>query len=358
MKNAFFSIIAKNQKYLFSVIILAIVFSFTSCSITDINKADETTTSSKSTVSTTKIIESTTKIKKTEAETTKKSKNTTKATSSSYDYKKSVHNNYMDLFSSVPDSKAVTKSSGSIYKGLLILVNNDHKFMLDEPEDVMDMDDLSNRNFYIAYDYLDADRFTLKQFNIMNGRYVNKYGEKLQVCSGYRTVATQKRNFDNSVAKVGEEETLKWFTRPGYSEHHTGYAIDYNTDSFGDAAFTGKGNQAWVQNNCDKYGFIHRYDKSKKSITGVNHEAWHFRQVGLPHAKYITDNSLCLEEYIENIKEFTKSSPLSVSTEFSGKYDIWYVKSAGDKTSVNLDGYSKYLISGNNVDGFIVTAVK
>lgn len=267
-----------------------------------------------------------------------------------------VRKNYDSLFTAV--SGSVTKTSGDVARGMLILVNNDHKFVLGEPEDVMLMTDLSNRNFYVAYDYLDADRFTLKQFNIMNGDFVKKYGYKLQVCSGYRTIATQKRNFENSVKRVGEAETLKWFTRPGYSEHHTGYAIDYNTDSFGDSAFTGKGDQAFVRANCEKYGFIHRFAAEKKKYTGVNFEAWHFRQVGQPHAEYIKSHDLCLEEYIENIKAYSYESPLKVSPKTGGTYYIWYVKQTGGSTKIQLDGYKKYLCSGNNADGFIITAVK
>lgn len=263
---------------------------------------------------------------------------------------------YLSLFKSVSNS-SINASSSDMIRGLLILVNNNHKFALGEPEDIQDMIDIPNRKYTIAYDYLDGDRFTLKEFGYMTSDFYNKYNEKLQVCSGYRTIATQKRNFENSVAQVGEAETLKWYTRPGYSEHHTGLAIDFNTDSFGAAAFTGKGNQRWYRGNCYHYGFIHRFAKEKKSYTGVNEEAWHFRQVGIPHAVYIKEHDYCLEEYVEHIKEFSFDSPATV--DFSGKkFYIWYVKKSGDSTKIELSGYKKYLLSGNNYDGFIVTAIK
>ena len=49
--------------------------------------------------------------------------------------------------------------------------------------------------------------------------------------------------------------------------------------------------------NGHKYGFIHRYQESKESITGIKSEAWHFRYVGVEAATYIYEHKLCLEEY-------------------------------------------------------------
>lgn len=269
-------------------------------------------------------------------------------------------NNYLSQFSSVPQSGTINKTAEAMTIGYQILVNNKYAYNTEQKQDIMTMTSLNNRAFTVAYTDLDADRFTLQQFNSMNRTYYSKYGEKLNVCSGYRSYQSQKRLFDNSVAKNGEEETLKWYTRPGHSEHHTGFAIDYNTNSFGSSAFTGTGDEAWVKNNCDDYGFILRYTADKKPITGVAAEAWHFRQVGIPHAKYIMSNDLCLEEYIDEIKGYSYDKPLSVKTA-KGEYTfyVWYVPlGKNDNTDISLSGYSKYTVSGNNVDGFIVTAIK
>lgn len=267
--------------------------------------------------------------------------------------------NYLSLFKSVPQNGTVTKSADDIGVGYQILVNNDYIYNVDQPHDLQMMTDVEDRAFTVAYTDLDADRFTLRQFNQMNTAYYNEYGDKLNVCSGYRSYKSQKRLFDNSVASVGEEETLKWYTRPGHSEHHTGFSIDYNTNSFGDSAFTGTGNESYIRNNCKNYGFILRYTAEKKPVTGVAAEAWHFRQVGIPHAIYIMDNNLCLEEYITEIKSYSYEKPLSITTA-GGEYTfyVWYVQSVDGGTEIPLSGYSKYTVSGNNVDGFIVTALK
>lgn len=150
---------------------------------------------------------------------------------------------YLKKFSSVPSNGTIT--GGSVSVGQNILINNDYAYDFSQDTDFIYFSDLSGRKFNVMFDDLDVDRFTGYEFNLMTKAFKSIYpDEYLGVCSGFRTYKTQKRNFDNSVARVGEKETLKWYTRPGYSEHHTGYAIDFNTDSYGSKAFTGKGNQS------------------------------------------------------------------------------------------------------------------
>ena len=50
--------------------------------------------------------------------------------------------------------------------------------------------------------------------------------------------------------------------------------------------------------HCAEYGFIRRYPPDKVEITGISHEPWHFRYVGVDAAMYIMQNNLCLEEYL------------------------------------------------------------
>ena len=90
-------------------------------------------------------------------------------------------------------------------------------------------------------------------------------------------------------------------------------------------------------------------------MTGTKGSTYKFRYVGVPHAAYMTENSLCLEEYLEQLKSYTLQQPLDY--EAGGKsYCIYYVpaeKSGSTDVSVPTD--KEYSISGNNMDGFIVT---
>ena len=93
----------------------------------------------------------------------------------------------------------------------------------------------------------------------------------------------------------GKTYTENYVTHPGFSEHHTGLAIDVraeSTDVFADSK-----ESKWAYTNAYKYVFILRYKKSEEKITGIKYESWHFRYVGEEIAKYINENDMTYEEY-------------------------------------------------------------
>ena len=95
------------------------------------------------------------------------------------------------------------------------------------------------------------------------------------------------------------------------------------------------------------FGLIERYGAAKESITGISHEPWHFRYVGYPHAVFMNEKQLCLEEYTDLLHTFTIDHPLYVEnhTIFFHPYD----------QQLNLPERIGYEVSGNNVDGLIIT---
>lgn len=132
-----------------------------------------------------------------------------------------------------------------------------------------------------------------------------KEGIDIGVWSPYRSYATQKWLFEKQVQKQinngvpeseAEDKAATIVARPGTSEHNTGLALDINcaNDSFEDTtAFE------WLQQNAEDYGFIMRYSAEKQEKTGVIHESWHWRFVGINVAHEINDLGMCLEEYVE-----------------------------------------------------------
>ena len=54
----------------------------------------------------------------------------------------------------------------------------------------------------------------------------------------------------------------------------------------------------WLGAHCAEYGFVLRFPQDKRDITHVMGESWHFRYVGVDAARYMTDNNLCLEEFL------------------------------------------------------------
>ena len=82
---------------------------------------------------------------------------------------------------------------------------------------------------------------------------------------------------------------------PGTSEHELGLAVDINADNVNS---TGQEVYDWLLQNAWRYGFIQRYPADKTDITGISNEPWHYRYVGLEAAEEITQQGICLEEYL------------------------------------------------------------
>jgi D-alanyl-D-alanine dipeptidase/carboxypeptidase len=177
--------------------------------------------------------------------------------------------------------------------------------------------------------------------------------------SGYRSKEEQEEIFENSLLENGLAFTHKYVAFPDHSEHQTGLAIDLgeNGDSidFIRPEFSYTGICGEFRAKAPQYGFIERYGKGKERMTGIAHEPWHFRYVGYPHSYLIEHNGLSLEEYIQLIKEYPyEGEPLSIRHKDT-EVKVFFVKSKADKTVIELSNNDLYQISGNNVDGFIVT---
>ena len=132
-----------------------------------------------------------------------------------------------------------------------------------------------------------------------------KCGFDFDISSGYRSYSYQEKVLRHYIEEEGLEEALAHVAPPGASEHQTGLAIDYFFVRGEEYHYDIKEDDPeyiWLKENAHKFGFIIRYPKEKESITGYIYEPWHLRYVG-EHAKYIHNNDLTLEEYIDKIKE-------------------------------------------------------
>jgi D-alanyl-D-alanine carboxypeptidase len=147
-----------------------------------------------------------------------------------------------------------------------------------------------------------------------------KAGHPLVMISAFRSIASQKAVFDQNVTMLmnqGQskekaiETTKRTMTEPGYSEHHTGLALDvvdrqwYNSypDTVLDHQFGDTAGGKWLQEHAREYGFIIRYPEGKQAITKIDYEPWHLRYVGVETATYIEKHQLTLEEFLEQVKE-------------------------------------------------------
>lgn len=136
---------------------------------------------------------------------------------------------------------------------------------------------------------------------------------------------------------------------PIYSSGNT-FAFEYYFEYPGTPkTIYGVDKYSWIYTNAHKYGFINVPSSSSEEEGGSNI----FRYVGVPHATYMRTKKLDLEGYLEELRSATVDSPILVK---SGKYTYAsYFIPVGAETLVPAD-YS-YTVSGNNVDGYIVTAI-
>ncbi|MBV6373904.1 M15 family metallopeptidase [Enterococcus casseliflavus] len=145
-------------------------------------------------------------------------------------------------------------------------------------------------------------------------------GHPLVMVSAYRSVAYQEEIFNanvNTLMSQGhtKEEAIRitklTFTEHGYSEHHTGLAVDVvdqdwyqnHTGELLNEGFGDTEGGKWLQAHAREYGFIIRYPKGKHAITQIDYEPWHLRYVGVEVATYIEEQELTFEEFLEEAKE-------------------------------------------------------
>lgn len=252
-------------------------------------------------------------------------------------------------------------NSSDISKGNLILVNDSHVFSgaeQAESESFTGIDSLRSDYYSIKNVSMKMDTLALKNFNaMMNGFFKETGKTDIMITEAFVSVNSQNTIYNLAL------ENSKYESRGGYSEHQTGLAVDLGIYPDDDRSFryVPSGDYAWIRDNCVKYGFVQRYQDDKASVTGIRDHSEHFRYVGIPHAWYMTNNNLCLEEYLQELKKYTYGNKTLSFSCFDKSYEIYYIRSK-DGESGNSEIYvpvnAQYSVSGNNADGFIVTIEK
>lgn len=176
--------------------------------------------------------------------------------------------------------------------------------------------------------------------------------------SGWRSRREQQKIWDTSLAESGKDFTEKYVAAPGHSEHQTGLAIDLGKKQadidFICPDFPYTGICQTFRERAAAYGFVERYPAGKESVTGIGHEPWHFRYVGVPHAKIMAQRGMVLEEYTEFVKQYRYGrNPYRYRTNET-VIEISYL-SAEAEHPAEQNGDCLCTVSGNNVDGYVIT---
>ena len=247
-----------------------------------------------------------------------------------------------------------------ISKGSLILVNDSHPYTSATAGGALvDIAAEKNEYYSIKNTAMQMNDLALKNFNsLMNGFYQECSNRDIMVTEAYVSGDRQNVIYNQAL------ENSRVESKGGYSEHQTGLAVDLGIypEEGKSYRYVPSGDYAWIRDNCTKYGFIQRYKDDKAENTGITDHAEHFRYVGIPHAWYMTENDLSLEEYLQALKKYAYGSKtLNVSC-FDKDFEIYYIRAKDETGSGNVELYvpvnCEYSVSGNNADGFIVTIEK
>lgn len=188
------------------------------------------------------------------------------------------------------------------------------------------------------------NKSTLENIEDMFSRAKEDGIDDLVVTSGFRTHQKQSSLYD-------EAKDKSYVALPGCSEHETGLAADIQLTRGGMKELGETTEGQWLEKNAWAFGFILRYPEDKVKITGISYESWHFRYVGLPHAAFMQKNGLCLEEYIDYLKNNKQYSIKIGNT----SYQVYRTVAKSGKIEVpkNL----KYTVSDDNCGGYIVSVI-
>ena len=149
------------------------------------------------------------------------------------------------------------------------------------------------------------EKKTYEAFSALRDELLEDYHIQIELDSVYRSVEEQQEIWDAWLADPdkGEEYCEKYLAVPGYSEHHTGLAVDIfimkngkeireNDDMLADTE-----DFAIIHQLLPKYGFILRFPEGKKDVTGYEYEPWHLRYIDDPGlALAITTVGVAYEE--------------------------------------------------------------
>ncbi len=230
-------------------------------------------------------------------ETTSTMQNVTLGENENNINKNKIENELIDKITVVmKKEKMIIEEKEVVLDWSLLLVNTDNKM----PDD-----------YNIQVESIDQHR----SFDTRAAQYLTQMMEKIRyagisdiwIQSAYRTPKDQQTLFENQVQayiyqgyseETARKLTEKTINKPWHSEHNLGLAVDFN---YVNREFENTDAFQWLQENAQDYGFVLRYPENKEDITKVSYEPWHWRYVGIEHAKAMKSQDLCLEEYIEKI---------------------------------------------------------
>lgn len=200
----------------------------------------------------------------------------------------------------MPEKEMPSKDPAVDY---LVLVNRTHKLPdgWEEQIELVEAENIYGETFLL-------EKETFEHFVELRQAVLEK-GLDIELESTYRTIEEQQTIWDEWTELLGKDYVEAYVAVPGYSEHHTGLAIDVCLDIDGqrfnmnDQLLTMTEQFEIMNEELAENGFILRFPKEKEEITGYHYEPWHIRYVGKEAAIEMDKQDLTLEEYLDEVEE-------------------------------------------------------
>ena len=206
-----------------------------------------------------------------------------------------------DKVESTANNKVEVSTDSNVKEcNYLVLVNKENKL----PENWKDTitlaeeKDTEGSTIYV-------EKKALEQFYKLREELLNE-GIDIELDSTYRSVEEQQQIWDDFTEEYGIDYVKKYVAVPGFSEHHTGLAIDIcliidgKVVNDNDEMIAQKEIFSKIHKKLAKYGFILRYLEGKEDITGYGYEPWHFRYIdNVEISTEIMNSGITLEEYLK-----------------------------------------------------------
>lgn len=218
----------------------------------------------------------------------------------------------------------------------LRIVDKNHRLESDQFETVA-----AFKVIPLSSDKIKINGQALKDLRRMLDGAKNENVHNFVITSGYRTTERQRELYN-------AEPDSGLVAEPLASEHNTGLAVDFATIKASRTEFAGTEQGKWARKHAGKYGFIQSYPEGSEAITGIRPEPWHYRYVGLPHSKIITQKGWTLNEYVEALKY----DVLYTYEDSSGAWQVYRTKPQNGKVQIPKEHST---ISSDGEGGYVVT---
>lgn len=243
----------------------------------------------------------------------------------------------------ISNAQSITVSNSDVHNGSLLLINKQHP-LVGTPA----MTAFTN----IKYDHIRLPHKGLLVNNLaisdmvkmFNAFYTNSGQGNIMVYA--TTLVPQAPAYQVDIPERASGLSLDLAILDEAAGKHTPYVDN--------------GAYAWLPKHCAEYGYIWRYTADKSAVTGMKELKWHFRYVGIPHARYMASEELCLEEYINLVHEHTWETKHLKFTFDNTAYEVYYVpaSTSGANTTIYYPAGTEVRVDGDNIEGFVVTCSK